>query len=426
MSNLLVAVVFIALMAGVFLFVRASEQKFASQLEDLAKTLGLECFYSSARLPTVEGTIDGIRVCIRISGDVAQVSADPQGKIPRTLRLRAKVLKGTLGQLIGQSDIKLGDGAFDSAVLVEGDETRAIAALDRETRKNVSLFVTMGGSVSSGLVRGKVPNMRLDPSNVVGPIQLMLKIARGLALPADPEAHLLENIKTDPRPKVRLRNLEELYDFTPGSETTKQALQVALKDSSAEIQLFAAIRLGRPAFRDLKRLARNTNVDENLRIQAIGSMARWVGEQTVREPLLALMSDRSEEVKAAAVRSLKTSRAAEVTDRLIEECQTALGRVAKALADTLAGRKHPKLEWALLKLLRCEGTAANVAAAKVLAAQGTIKAVEPLMEVSMGLDDRDLRMAASEAISRIQARAGKAGRGGLANHIMNGLRFQKW
>lgn len=415
MTNLIFILVLCVAIIVAFTFTKASEQNFAGRLEELARTLGLECFYSSARLPRLEGTIDGVRVTLRMNGDIAQITADPRGKIPRTLRLRPKVLKGRMGQLIGQQDIELGDDAFDEAVLVEGDETRAIAALDRETRKNVSLFVTMGGTVSSGLVRGRVANMRMEPSKAVGTVQLMLKIAKGLALPADPEDHLLLNAKKDPRPLVRLRNLAELVHYAPASTTTSQALKHGLGDASPKVQLYAAARLGRPAFPELARLAGNTKLKPSLRVHAIKTMARWVGEAEVRAPILALLSDRSEDVKAAAIGSLKTTRAKEVTDRLIRECKSASRGVAKALVNTLAGRQHPEFESAMLTLLACDGTAANVAAAKVLAAQGTIKAVEPLMEVSKGRgSDTDLKMAAREAIVRIQGRAGQRERGGLA------------
>lgn len=300
-------------------------------------------------------------------------------------------------------EIVLGDRAFDRVALVQGEAALARAVLGREARHALRELLsgslrlrTAGGEellpVDAVVARDELTvEVRRSPSEAGGwlkeAVARLAAVAEALVTPEDVATAIGGRVSEEAEPAVRLGSLRLLASAYPGHPATAAALAAGCLDSDAEVRLEAALALGAKGRDALRSLA---------------------------------LSDRSEDGHAArAVEALGPALAVDETVRLLERAlASGRARVAAACARTLAGagvEAADLAEPALVAALAHEATEVREAALAGLGRIGTPRAVLPLRKCAAVRPlDLPLRLAARDAIARIQTRVEGAAPGQLS------------
>ena len=364
---------------------------------------------------SMKGSIRDLKVSVSTEGVSVRVSADGVGRIPRTLKIDKQRFTSGLSRLSGRKGIVTGDQSFDRIAHVSGQEHVALAALDHETRKKISLLVSLGGQVKDGRVEIRQHRIAAKPERILACVMLVVDVADGLKLPEDTSDHLRDNVRTDPRPLVRLRNLRELTEKYGDVDSTQKLLGRSLRDTDPQVRLFAAQRVGDDGLETLLSLAAHAQIPSTTRGDALLHLGANFSGRRVEKTLLEGLQNSNSEVRLGAIQGLASHLEREVTAALVEHVEVEDEACAEALALVLAERHSVSVEAPLLHILKSPGERGRIAAVKVLGRRGTVAAVEPLWATTRGSSaGSNVKLAVREAINRIQARAGSVDGGRLS------------
>lgn len=301
-----------------------------------------------------------------------------EGDLTRAVALAAE---GFFSRVFGQ-DILVGDGTFDQAVKVQGDEAAALALLDQNTRRAFKSAVTSGWSFEDG-------RWTLKASGRLGE-ELAARLEVGLSLAeltkkgqSELPRRLMALVTHDPVPSVRRRALSYLVAQYPNASATKAALEAALRDGEPVVRLLAADRLGELGVLDA--LTLSSPVEPPLRVEALEAMVRHGPDDPRTQARVA-------EWLAPDLPALFRKTALEATARVA--VPDAESRLIEALSDPDDGMK--------------------LAAMRSLGAVGTVLAVPALIPYRDKLLAFTLKGAAKDAILSIQARVAHGDAGALS------------
>ena len=329
----------------------AQMRKTRDEWKEMAHRLGLR-FEGSMAGSALRGTLDGCVVEIETHGSGEDAGTSLRvaraGFIPQGVALRAE--RPELVRIFTGEDIQTGDADFDRRVNVSGSELLSIAFLGKAARRAVTDLVTRGASVRDGELHLEVDTVDLE--TVVGRLRWLVSMA--LQFPKlGPAAEVLKaNGETDPEPGVRLRN--------------RRLLAERFRTPESGPELAAIVR----------EILENPEVSGGVRAEAIGA-ARVSGDRSLVEPLLSSVHKHD-------------------------------APCAEAVAEALGALGDERCEPVLLRLLERESEGVQRAAAEALARVGTIRAVEPLLNV------KGAKAAARDAARAIQSRLGPVESGGLS------------
>jgi hypothetical protein len=322
------------------------------------------------------------RACTRVDifGLSTEIGLWPQGQFPGVPRAR---------------DVAVGDGEFDSAIVVTGPPVLASALLREPVRRLVrEMFAARVSQRDAGAVAEsdiRVARGRLVASRVVGDqpewiadhLGRLLALAEALRPVIDPGTRLAANARDDPEAGVRRTCLRRLASEYPGRPATMAALRQALADEDESVQVDAAIELGAEARPTLLEIAtREWSSDE-------------CAARAVRELRSALPTEQARATLSLALRTRRT-------------------QTAEACLDSLSHRGPEQAE-VLERVLGLTDGPLAAAAARALGHVGSAPAIVRLREAQARLaGDAALRRATREAIDAIRARLVGADAGQLA------------
>jgi len=357
------------------------------------------------------------------------------GGIPNSLGVKGQGFFSGLRRAFGGQDIEVGDPAFDSAAIVTGPESLALAVLDDRTRGLLSgILNSLGMRVSEGKVYLERTGVQRDPSQIIAIIQSMLRVAEGVSTNRGSVADLLaQNALSDRVAEVRERNLHQLTARNPTHAQTEHTLRTILDAPPPRnatgvnlvmnrMRLHAASRLGGAAsVAELTRIALDSDLPEQVRAEAVDSLGRR-SQQTegIAESLKPLLATALPELTRSVVRALGrlgsglgselipvaslVDMLANAPDDLAVEVATALGKARAVVAVD-----------ALVAQLDRDDVPAQVAAANALGQIGDLRAVERLLDLTRGvLRSPALKDAARTAVAAIQEGAKGGGVGQLS------------
>jgi hypothetical protein len=331
----------------------------------------------------IQGFFDGVPV--RIEGHLGSDDTPDWAGVEVTLA-RAPGLTARSEGMLPSFDFKTGDDDFDRQVKLGGEPSRLAGLLDATVRRLLVPAAQLRRfRIEERRVSGEVADLRGGPQAVVDAAVLLVELANRFRAQAEAtEALLLNNVRDDPEPAVRFScaGFLEGPGFAGADEQTALT-GVLLDDPDLGLRLKGADRAPTdPRSWEIYRSARAATWAPH-RIRAVEGLRR-TGHPDATAALLELLPDNSAEVTAA---------------------------VASALGE-LGG---DGVEDRLLRMLRHPDTSVRVAAAEGLSGQGTIGAVERLLEVAGTVrSPAALRKAAREAIDAIQGRSAVGEAGGLA------------
>jgi hypothetical protein len=407
-----------AIIGGVFAARRrVAAWRYAAQrcglrhIEEKRGTLGL--------LRALEGEADGLRVRIESyhrgkSEHGTRLIVDSAGQIPVSLDLRAEGFSSAVEKTFGAKEVEVGDPAFDDGVYVRGAEEQLFARLDPATRSLVLLAVASGGRVIDGSLRVEVRGGR-NGEKLARLLETLLATARNLARPTDVLERLIEGLRSDPMPDVRLRCLDLLARKFAGDERARAAFREALGSPSPEMRLRAAVALQKEGQETLVELASSPASEESCAARALAALGASVPVERAASILGEALRSGRRSVAFAAIAALGAARAAAAVSHLAPILTSVDTELGVAAARALAAIGDPAAEPALTAALRSESGEIRLAAADGLGCLGSAAAVAPLhVAVSAHLLDLDLRSAARQAIAEIQSRAPGASPGQIS------------
>src|SRR6185436_21035975 len=140
----------------------------------------------------------------------------------------------------GAREVEVGDERFDSAFYVEGPTRLLSVLLDAETRLVLANVNAKGRLlIAGGEIRVETRDVHF--ANV---LPLLLQLTRRFMEEMNVAQRLAENVRQDPVPGVRLRNLLVLVREFPAEPGTREILHAACADPSPQVRLHAAMALG--------------------------------------------------------------------------------------------------------------------------------------------------------------------------------------
>jgi hypothetical protein len=134
----------------------------------------------------------------------------------------------------------LGDGAFDGAVVLHGDEDEVLARLNQPARAALLAAVRAGARLRSGSLEWVGEGLLTDPHAIVEAVQRLVFAAAMLEGGADHVTAMARNAAADPLPGVRRACLAGLIARHPERAETRDAVEAALRDEAPEVRLLAA------------------------------------------------------------------------------------------------------------------------------------------------------------------------------------------
>ncbi|HUJ24481.1 MAG TPA: HEAT repeat domain-containing protein, partial [Myxococcales bacterium] len=314
-----------------------------------AARLGLSAGHSWRRR-WMAGVARGFEVAVETlerGEDRLTVLAIRGGGIPSAIELESEVRAGR--RLFARPDILVGDPSFDALVRVTGVESLAIGLLGAGARKAVLRLIGSGGWLKDGKLH--LERRGRDARAIESDLRLLIDIAA--RLPRDDTAQmLLANAKGDV-PGVRLRSLEVLARDFAGSPEARQAAEAGLSAGHQGVRLLAATLVrGERGKAAVRAILQDESADEDVLAKAV-RVAMAAGDPWFVEPILALVPRMDVD--------------------LAEAVAAALGRLGDA-----------RVEGALLRLLGRGAPEVKRAAATSLGQVGTVRAVEPRLDLEGG------------------------------------------
>jgi HEAT repeat protein len=298
-------------------------------------------------------------------------------------------------RFLGETEVELGDPAFDRQCFVNASAPLAFAVFGPEARRllasalaghlQVDEHHVLGAraSLSEGTLRLECRDgWSTSGERVSELLRGGLRLARQLTLPPDLPLRIAQNLKREPEPGVRLTSLLTLAREYPTNPATRPALLAARDDASAEVRLRAALALGEEGRATLLALVASETTDDGCAARAVAALGEQLPEaEATRALRLALDSGRSE--------------------------------TARACLETLGTRSSTTAEATLLAALWNAEVPVRIAAARVLGRVGSVAVVRDLLTMSES-GPGEVRSAARQAIAAIQSRLPGASPGQLS------------
>lgn len=377
LALIVVGIVFVAIVAW---FGREHEKKLQLAWANVAEQYGLD---QNGKFD-LAGKVGGFAVAAEIYSTGSGKNRQTWTKVTITgdlTRAVALAAEGFFSRVFGQ-DILVGDGAFDQAVKVQGDEAAALALLDHNTRLAFQSAVTSGWSLEDGCwtlkARGRLGE------------ELGARIEVGLSLAeltkkgqSELPRRLLALVTHDAIPSVRKRALSYLMSQYASSSATKAALEAALRDGEPAVRLMAAGRLG--DLEVLDALTTTIAAEPPLRVEALEAMVRHGADDPRTQ--------------------------ARVSEWLERDPPQLFRKIA---LEAVARVAVPDAEARLIEALSAPDDDLKLAAMRSLAVVGTVHAVPSLIPYRDKLLAFALKGAAKDAILAIQARVAHGDAGALS------------
>jgi HEAT repeat protein len=320
--------------------------------------------------------------------------------------------RASLFKLLRPAGILTGDQSFDREVVVEGDEN-ALAVLSASTRRALLREMRHGSSVNDATLIRELPRVLRTTRAIVPQVEHSLQLLRRLLRPTDVAHRLAGNALRDPVPAVRIKNLKRLAEGHPESAT--EVSRALLRDRDPAVRLLAAGLLGTEGEPVLRRLAGNGRIDTSIQAQAIASLGPRLPLARVLSILDTALNRSRRRPALAAIAVLGQHAGPRALARLKGLIEGTDSEYAAAAASGLGATQKPQAEPLLLAALSAAQPALRVAAARALGQVGSLTAVVALHQAVNGHPrDRELRTAATEAISAIHTRFPKAAHGQLS------------
>ena len=319
--------------------------------------------------------------------------------------------------------VDVGDPRFDAEFVALGVAARVLARLDAPTRAAALALVT--GSVrvarvglaegslevevpASGFARGH-PGLETAGRAAVA-------LARLLAPPLDVDARLVENLRRDPEPGVRLQSLLALVGHLPEGSARREALRQAARDPAPAIRLHAALALGDEGHALLVALADDTAAPDDCSAHAVRALGAAYPAARAEATLAHGLTRPGRHETTAACISALVSQGPAAVGALGRALVAAPADLAETLAIAVAGCGPALAEAPLLAALATGDAARERAATRALARVGTAASVLPLREAAARRLAGPLRGLVHEAVAAIQSRiAGAPGTLSLAD-----------
>jgi hypothetical protein len=267
---------------------------------------------------------------VMIQGIAPDVTIAPVGVLDR------------VSQVLGSTDARTGDAAFDARVALHGAPATTRALLDAPTRAGIQeLF----GRFAAGRIdRGSLSfesteSLGVPDSLDAAALRLSLELAHALETPESAAARLAAIVRADPLASVRALALHALCEPDADHPVAQEALQQASRDPDPSVRLQAGRALGPRGEAVLQALASDAAVPDVLSSQAIDALGTALTVEDARAVLLReIVSGRGFTARSALLRcaaggvaevpALSAALAAE--SMVAEEAARALGRIAGA------------------------------------------------------------------------------------------------
>jgi hypothetical protein len=335
------------------------------------------------------------------------------------LALRSEGVDTEEAKRRGAREIEIGDPRFDVTFYIGGTPARVLAALDHDTRRRLLRLQTRLEPrgrlvVVNGELQAEVrheASEKLEPvvRDVLG---LLLETARELPTGVDPARGLGRNVREDPEDAVRASNLMTLLREYPNDEVTRQVLDEARRDPSAELRLRAGIALGAEGASVLWQLVDDPATGDSCAARALSAL-RPLGLEKAKALLDHALRARRVETGRVCLGAIAREGAGGV-EILAKVLNVEDGPLAVAAAAALGASGTSAAETPLLAALRRGNVELRTAAAEALALVGGIEAIAALKEAADRFSDPRFRSAARQAVAKIQARAGGVAPGQLS------------
>ena len=333
---------------------------------------------------------------------------------PGDYPFRTRVVVGSGSKIscspAGHAGVSTGDAEFDKTVRLQGPEDLVLASLDADARRSIAALVGMGGEVKPNGDIVLQHNGQLYGTPLLDEIAgLMAAVATALSAvePDQVAAAMARNAAGDPEPGVRMRNLKLLLKTYRDSPAARAAAAAGLRDADPAVRLCAASFAKDPGM--LRQLVADASVAGPVRAEAL----RHAWEGSPETVMLALDSG-VEEVEIVALQVAAVGRHASMLDRVLALANGASDRLAEATAKALGAFQDPRVQPALLDLVRRDSREVRRAAAWSLGQIGAVETVEPLLQLAGQDPFEDVQDAARLAVRRIQSRLGAVDEGRLS------------
>jgi hypothetical protein len=269
---------------------------------------------------------------VMIQGVAPDVTIAPVGVLDR------------VAQVLGSTDARTGDPAFDARFGLHGKLATARALLDAPTRAGIlELFGRFeAGRIDRGFLSFESAEALGVPDSLeAGTLQRALHLAHALETPSSAPARLAAIARADPLATVRARALHALCETDADHALAQDALQHAAHDTDPSLRLQAGRALGPRGEAVLLALASDAGVPDAVSAEAIDALGEAFALEHARAAVLReIASGRGYTARSAVLRcaaggaaevpALSAALAAE--PMVAEEAARALGRIAGAEA----------------------------------------------------------------------------------------------
>jgi hypothetical protein len=267
---------------------------------------------------------------VMIQGIAPDVTLAPVGAFDR------------VAHVLGSTDPRTGDPAFDARVALHGPVATARALLDAPTRAGIrELFARFAaGRIDRGSFSFQSTEARRGPDSLDAvTLHQALQLAHALERPAAPEARLAAIVREDPIGTVRALALQALCERGVGRPDAQEGLQHASVDPDPSVRLYAGRALGPRGETVLLALATDGAVPDAVSAEAIDALGEAFPLEHARAVLLREIASGRVDTARSALRRCLAGGAAEVPvlsaalaaePAVAAEAARALGRVAGA------------------------------------------------------------------------------------------------
>lgn len=396
-----------------------SQKKTRAEWDTAAAALGLrrvERVFPA--VSAIEGQVDGLPVSVKGYGGKGARTVYQVGVPFTSLRLTREGITSAIGRLVSGEDVQTGDSVFDDKALLRGDAAELRALFDAETRAAALAVFALGGWVGDGKIKIQQNGLQRSGERIEASLRAQLHLAQRLAESDKTPAwkRLAAICIGDPLPQVRQNALASLIALEARTSPSRVADAVShmLEDPAAENRLFAAT-CGHAdvtrARRVIATLAWDPDTDDVTRASGLAALGTLDGVDRADE-LLDTLLDGGDHSRLAAVGALVRRGCA--PSRVTKLATHAHGPTRVAVANALGVIGDSSVQPLLLSMLEDPAEQVRVAAVRALGEVADVGAVEKLLPLIPGFFGGDLKLAAEDAVSRIQSRASGAGAGQLS------------